>query len=304
MSRSRKKSTLVSVRQDQIQGWLFTAPALLMFLVFVLIPTFAMLILSFTRYKMLTPPEYIGLENYVRIFSRDSRMSVVTMNTIRISLISVTLNVVIGIILALLITNRKNGVYSYVIRLFYFFPNIVAPAFAAIVWAILLAKDTGVINYYLHRLLGLGPYGFLTDAKLAFGSIVGIDVWRNVGFIMFILLAGIRAIDQTYYEAAALDGASTVQQAFRITIPLLTPSVLLVMVINIIGQLKIFDIPNIMTEGGPNNATRTVAMYIYDTAFTKLSMGYACSISVLFVMAIMAITILQFTMSSRWVNYD
>ena len=135
MSRSRKKSTLVSVRQDQIQGWLFTAPALLMFLVFVLIPTFAMLILSFTRYKMLTPPEYIGLENYVRIFSRDSRMSVVTMNTIRISLISVTLNVVIGIILALLITNRKNGVYSYVIRLFYFFPNIVAPAFAAIVWA-------------------------------------------------------------------------------------------------------------------------------------------------------------------------
>ena len=277
-----------SRRKDEIAGWLFTAPALLMFLIFVLIPTFAMLYLSFTSYKMLTPPTFTGLSNFIRLFTKDSRILTVSLNTLKISVISVVLNVVIGIILALLITNRKNGIYSYIIRLFYFFPNIVAPA----------------VNYYLHSIFGLQPMGFLTEGGLALGSVIGIDIWRNMGFIMFILLAGIRAIDRSYYEAASLDGANTFQLARHITIPLLTPSILLVMVINIIGELKTFDIPNIMTEGGPNNATRTVAMYIYDTAFSKMSMGYACAISVLFVAVIMVVTILQFRLSNRWVNYD
>ena len=291
------RSGMNSRKKDEIAGWLFTAPALLMFLVFVLIPTFAMLYLSFTSYKMLTPPTFTGLSNYIRLFTKDTRILTVSLNTLKISVISVVLNVVVGIILALLITNRKNGIYSYIIRLFYFFPNIVAPAFIAIVWAILLARDTGVVNYYLHSLLGLEPLGFLTTGNLALGSVIGIDIWRNMGFIMFILLAGIRAIDRSYYEAASLDGANVLQLARHITIPLL-------MVINIIGELKTFDIPNIMTEGGPNNATRTVAMYIYDTAFSKMSMGYACTISVLFVAAIMIVTVLQFRLSNRWVNYD
>ena len=305
MSRqSGRMAGMKSRRKDEIAGWLFTAPALLMFLIFVLIPTFAMLYLSFTSYKMLTPPTFTGLSNFIRLFTKDSRILTVSLNTLKISVISVVLNVVIGIILALLITNRKNGIYSYIIRLFYFFPNIVAPAFIAIVWAILLARDTGVVNYYLHSIFGLQPMGFLTEGGLALGSVIGIDIWRNMGFIMFILLAGIRAIDRSYYEAASLDGANTFQLARHITIPLLTPSILLVMVINIIGELKTFDIPNIMTEGGPNNATRTVAMYIYDTAFSKMSMGYACAISVLFVAVIMVVTILQFRLSNRWVNYD
>lgn len=300
----RPRRNSANKRKDEIAGWLFTAPALIMFAIFVVIPTIAMFCLSFTKYKMLAPPEFIGLDNYVRLFTRDSKIAIVSMNTLKISLISVFLNVVIGIVLALLITSQKNGIYSYVIRLFYFFPNIVAPAFIAIVWAILLAKDTGIVNYYLHQMLGIEPLGFLTNGNLALGSVIAIDIWRNMGFIMFILLAGIRAIDSSYYEAASLDGANSLQLARHITIPLLTPSILLVMIINIIGELKTFDIPNIMTEGGPNNATRTVAMYIYDTAFSKMSMGYACTISVLFVAVIMVATILQFAVSDRWVNYD
>lgn len=204
----------------------------------------------------------------------------------------------------MLITSRKNGLYSYIIRLFYFFPNIVAASFIAIVWSILFSKDTGVVNYYLYRLFGIGPIGFLTDQKYALWSVVFIDVWRNIGFIMLILLAGIRSISDSYYEAAALDGANSLQIATHVTIPLLTPSILLVMVIQIIGALKTFDIPNIMTEGGPNDATRTMAMYVYDMAFTRMSMGYACCVSVIFVVAIMLVTILQFGLSNKWVNYD
>lgn len=305
LSKQKKVQTLTYIKkEDEITGWLFVAPALILFLIFVVIPTGAMLYLSFTKYKMLTPPEFNGFANYIKLFTKDTKILKTVINTVEISLISVTINVAVGLLLALLITSRKNGIYSYIIRLFYFFPNIVASSFIAIVWAILLSRDTGVVNYYLYRLFGIEGVGFLTDGKLALGSIIGIDVWRNVGFIMFILLAGIRNISTSYYEAAALDGANKVQIARHITIPLLTPSILLVMVINVIGELKTFDIPNIMTEGGPNDATRTVAMYIYDQAFTKISMGYACTISVLFVIAIMLVTILQFIISKRWVNYD
>ena len=291
-------------KKDEIAGWLFTAPALFCFALFVLIPSVAMIVLSFTKYKMLTPPDWNGLDNYIRLFTKDSKIAKIAMNTIELSTVSVVISILLGLILALLITSRKNGIYSYIIRLFYFFPNIVAPSFIAIVWAILFSKDTGVVNYYCHKLFGLPPIGFLTDQRYALWTVIFIDVWRNVGFIMFILLAGIRNISTSYYEAAALDGASSFQTATRITIPLLTPSILLVMVIQIIGALKTFDIPNIMTEGGPNDATRTMAMYIYDTAFTKISMGYACCISVIFVVAIMLVTILQFALSNKWVNYD
>lgn len=306
LTRGKKvqRTGMCTTRKDEIIGWLFTAPALALFLTFVLLPTIAMLFLSFTKYKMLTPPEWNGIDNYIRLFTKDAKIVKIALNTLKLSVISVVINVLVGLLLALLITSRKNGVYSYIIRLFYFFPNIVATSFIAIVWSILLSKDTGVVNYYLHKLLGIGPIGFLTDKNYALASVIFIDIWRNMGFIMFVLLAGIRAISPSYYEAAALDGARPVQIATHITIPLLTPSLLMVMTINIIGELKTFDLPQIMTEGGPNDATRTIAMYIYDTAFTKMSMGYACAISVLFVLAIMLVTVLQFKLSDRWVHYD
>lgn len=303
-AKKKHQTGMSTTKKDDLIGWLFTAPELICFLAFVLLPTLAMIGLSFTKYKMLKPPEWIGLDNYVRLFTKDSKLIKVVMNTIKLSTVSVLLSILIGLILAMLITSRKNGLYSYIIRLFYFFPNIVAASFIAIVWSILFSKDTGVINYYLHRLFGIGPIGFLTDQKYALWSVVFIDVWRNVGFIMLILLAGIRSISDSYYEAAALDGANSLQIATHVTIPLLTPSILLVMVIQIIGALKTFDIPNIMTEGGPNDATRTMAMYVYDMAFTRMSMGYACCVSVIFVVAIMLVTILQFGLSNKWVNYD
>ncbi len=121
---------------------------------------------------------------------------------------------------------------------------------------------------------------------------------------MIIFLAGIKNISSDYYEAAALDGASTFQLAKNITIPLLTPSILFVLIINIIGELKSFDIPNIMTKGDPVDSTRTMAMYIYNVAFQKMDMGYACAVSLLFVLVIMVVTVLQFKISDRWVNYD
>lgn len=153
-AKKKPQTGMSTTKKDDLIGWLFTAPELICFLVFVLLPTLAMIGLSFTKYKMLKPPEWIGLDNYVRLFTKDSKLIKVVMNTIKLSTVSVLLSILIGLILAMLITSRKNGLYSYIIRLFYFFPNIVAASFIAIVWSILFSKDTGVINYYLHRLFG------------------------------------------------------------------------------------------------------------------------------------------------------
>ena len=289
-------------RRETRTGWLFVLPALILFLCFVFLPAVSMLVLGFTQYNMLKPPVFNGLENLMDLFS-DEKLRVVALNTCKLTVAAVILNVLIGLILALMIANRRNGIFSYIIRLLYFFPAIVAPAYIAVIWTILLAKDTGLVNYYLGA-IGIEPIGWLTDPSVSLWSIIGIDVWRHVGFIMIILLAGIKNISSDYCEAAALDGANSLQLARHITIPLLTPSILFVLIINLIGELKSFDIPNIMTKGDPVDSTRTMAMYIYNLAFQKMNMGYACMVSILFVLVIMAVTVIQFKMSDRWVNYD
>lgn len=289
-------------RKEAKAGWLFVMPALVLFVCFVLLPTLAMFILCFTKYNMLKPPSFNGIDNFIKLFS-DSKLKIVALNTCKLTICAVFLNVLIGLLLALMISNRRNGIFSYIIRLLYFFPAIVAPVYIAVIWTILLAKDTGLINYYLGK-LGIAPIGWLTDPSVSLWSVIGIDVWRNIGFIMIIFLAGIKNISTDYYEAASLDGANTFQLARHITIPLLTPSILFVLIINIIGELKSFDIPNIMTKGDPVDSTRTMAMYIYNLAFQKMDMGYACAVSLFFVLAIMIVTVIQFRASNRWVNYD
>lgn len=297
-----KRNSSLTARKENIAGWLFVLPALLLFICFILLPTIAMLVLCFTKYNMLKPPTFSGWSNFSRLFT-DSKLRTVALNTGKLAVCAVILNVLIGLLLALMIANRRNGIFSYIIRLLYFFPAIVAPVYIAVMWTILLAKDTGLINYYLGK-IGIGPIGWLTDPSVSLWSVIGIDVWRNIGFIMIIFLAGIKNISSDYYEAASLDGANTFQLAKSITIPLLTPSILFVLIINVIGELKSFDIPNIMTKGDPVDSTRTMAMYIYNVAFQKMDMGYACAISLLFVLVIMGITVLQFKTSDRWVNYD
>lgn len=261
-----------------------------------------MVFLCFTKYNMLTLPKWIGLDNFKNIFSDDT-LKIVTLNTIKLTFFAVLLSGLVGLLLALMIANQRNGIFSYIIRLLFFFPAIVAPVYIAVIWTILLSKDTGLINYFLAK-VGIPSIGWLTDPKVSLWSIIGIEVWRNVGFIMILFLAGIKNISADYYEAAVLDGANTFQLARFITIPLLTPSILFVLVISIINELKTFDIPYIMTKGDPVDSTRTMAMYIYNNAFQSMDMGYACTISLLFVIAIMVVTIIQFKLSNRLVNYD
>ena len=204
-------------KKENLAGYLFICPAIILFVVFVLVPTIAMIYLGFTKYNLFSAPKWIGVRNFIKIF-QDRRFWTVTGNTVILALFSVILNIAAGLFLALLIANKKNMVFNYIVRLFYFFPLIVAPVYIAVIWSNILSADSGMLNYYV-ELAGFERVGWLTDTRIALKTIIGIEVWRLVGFAMVTFIAGIKNISRDYFEAAALDGASAVQTAFYITIP-------------------------------------------------------------------------------------
>lgn len=289
-------------KKENLTGYLFILPAIILFLFFVLIPVIAMVCLGFTKYNLFSAPQWTGFSNFAKIFT-DGRLWTVTKNTIFLAFFSVILNIVVGLFLALLIANKRSPVFNYLVRLFYFFPLIVAPVYIAVIWSNILSADGGLLNYYIQK-IGFEAVGWLTDRKVALKTIIGIEVWRLTGFAMLTFIAGIKNISKDYFEAASLDGAGVVQIAFYITIPQLTPTILLNLIMYVITELKTFDIPMLMTKGEPMDGTRTIAMYIYETAFQKQDMGYACAISLFFVVGIMILTCVQFITSNRWVHYD
>ena len=289
-------------KKENLTGYLFILPAIILFLFFVLIPVIAMVCLGFTKYNLFSAPQWTGFSNFAKIFT-DGRLWTVTKNTIFLAFFSVILNIVVGLFLALLIANKRSPVFNYLVRLFYFFPLIVAPVYIAVIWSNILSADGGLLNYYIQK-IGFEAVGWLTDRKVALKTIIGIEVWRLTGFAMLTFIAGIKNISKDYFEAASLDGAGVVQTASYITIPQLTPTILLNLIMYVITELKTFDIPMLMTKGEPMDGTRTIAMYIYETAFQKQDMGYACAISLFFVVGIMILTCVQFITSNRWVHYD
>ena len=207
-------------KKENLTGYLFILPAIILFLFFVLIPVIAMVCLGFTKYNLFSAPQWTGFSNFAKIFT-DGRLWTVTKNTIFLAFFSVILNIVVGLFLALLIANKRSPVFNYLVRLFYFFPLIVAPVYIAVIWSNILSADGGLLNYYIQK-IGFEAVGWLTDRKVALKTIIGIEVWRLTGFAMLTFIAGIKNISKDYFEAASLDGAGVVQTAFYITIPQLT----------------------------------------------------------------------------------
>jgi multiple sugar transport system permease protein len=289
------------LNKESLCGLLFISPTLLGFLVFFLGPIFAVLFLSFTRYDMLSAPESAGFANYAKLFT-DSQLHKVYRNTLFFGAAAITLNVSLGLFLAILVNQRLPAFLRYLLRTVYFFPVLVGMIYAATVWKFLFNRDLGVINYYLHY-IGVGPVSWLTSSQFALWSIIFVYMWKNVGFTMLTTLAGLQSIPQDIYEAAAIDGARPFAMLRSITIPLLSPVILFNVVITLINTMQEFDSIVALTNGGPGNASRTVSLYIYEKAFRGLDMGYASSIAVTLFLVIGLLTALQFILSRRWVHY-
>ena len=288
--------------QEAIVGYLFILPTYIGFVIFILYPLIESMRISFLEFNILRPSVYVGLDNYAQMLA-DSRLRVVYGNTVVFTLFAVFFNAGIGLLLAVMLNRRMPVLMRNLYRSVFFFPVLIAHTYIAVIWEFLYQQDTGVINYYL-SFLGIEPIPWLSNTAWAMAAIIILDVWKNTGFAMLVFLAGLQGIPPEYYEAAQLDGANERQLFFRITIPLLSPTIFFILVIFMIGALQVFDTIIVLTAGGPGDATRSVVLYIYELAFRSFNLGYAAAVSMTLFAIILVLTALQFWISRRWVHYE
>jgi multiple sugar transport system permease protein len=281
-------------------GYLFAFPALALYTVFVLAPVVLTLVLSFAYFDPQLGSRWVGFDNYVRFFTSHRSLQIFW-NTLRFTLMAVTGNVTVGLLLAIALNRRMPGWLLYFFRLAFFLPVIIAAAFVAIVWGYFLS-DTGIFNYYLTR-MGLPAVRWLTYAPNAMPSIVFMDVWKNTGFFMVIFIAALQGVPRPVIEAAIMDGTSGWRIFWRITLPWISPVVFFAIVYASIGALQVYESIYILTKGGPGDATRSMSINIVEEAFGSFQIGYGASVAVVMTVVILIITGIQMLLSRRLVQY-
>lgn len=297
---ARSGSTGFSLaRQDAVFGYLFVAPQIIGFLLFVVGPVIAVIFYSFQERNILTGiVRPVGLANYERMVSGDPIFSTVVVNSLIFTAGLVPLNLILALVLAVLLNRRMRGVTIY--RTLFFAPVVTSAAAWAIVWRFILQGEQGTLNQFLGFVGITGP-NWLREPEWAMFSVIFTRVLKNVGLNVIIFLAALQSIPREYDEAAMVDGANPVQRFFRITVPMLSPTILLVTVLTIIGSLKIFDHIVLMTNGGPSNATTVLVYYIYFQAFRVFNTGYASALAVVLFVLALAATLTQWFLRKRFV---
>jgi len=282
--------------REDLTGWAFAAPFVILFGVFLAFPILASFLLSFTSFGLrdLQNPigtTFVGLKNYLDLFN-DATFWTALFNTFYFVVVGVPLTLAIGLLIANAL-NRGVTRFRTAFRVGYYLPVITSIVAIAVVWRFLLNPDVGLINMVLGELGITGP-AWLADPVLAMPSIIAMAVWRNLGFAMVVFLAGMQAIPAALYEAAAIDGASR-RQSFRyVTIPMLRPTILFMTVITTIGYLQLFEEPFVMTDGGPLDATLSVTMYMYQQGFSFFHQGYASAIAYVLFVIVAIVAFIQF----------
>ncbi|CAM4504754.1 carbohydrate ABC transporter permease [Paenibacillus endophyticus] len=286
------KSETVSLgrqkRRERLVGYSFITPATLLLLLFLILPFVLAISFGFTKFNLLRPDkiQFIGLENYKTLF-QDSLFYKSLWNTLYFTAIVVPVQCTVALILALLINNKLKLRNIY--RIAYFSPVVTSMTVISILWISLYNPNEGLINSALN-FLGISNQPFLRSASQAMNSIIFMSVWQAAGYQMMIFLAGLQGIPKDLYEASAIDGANKFKQLRYITIPSLYNVIVFVVTITTIQAVKLFIQPYIMTNGGPENSTRTLALLIYQQGFQFRNAGYASAISVVFFVLVVLIS--------------
>ena len=286
-------------RREAIEGYLFILPWILGYLVFRLGPMLYSLFLSFTDYAARGAPQFIGLENYTYMFTKDPRFLDSLRSTLAFVVGYLPLNLALGLAIALLMNQRVRGITVF--RSIYYLPAVTSGVAVAILWQFVFHKQWGILNAML-AVFGIQPIGWLVDPNWVMAAFVIMSVW-GVGGSMIIYLAGLQSIPTELYESAMIDGANGIKKFWHITLPMLTPTIFFVLITGLIGAFQIFESAYIMTGGGPNYATYFFGLNIYFTAFQSLRFAYASTLAWMLFAIIAALTIVVFTTSRRWVFY-
>ena len=289
-------------RPRDIAGFLFTLPGILGLLIFSAGPLVVALYLSFTNYNIIDSPKWIGFDNYTRAFTSDDQFWPSMQRTFLYILLEVPIGTALSLLLAVLLNQNLRG--TRVFRTLFFLPSI-TPAVAAIFfWIWMYNPYFGPINFGLGKLGIWGP-AWLQSTDWALPSLAVIGIWTAAGGTrMIILLAGLQGIPQDLYDAASIDGAGAWQKLINITIPMLSPALFFVTVLSIINAFKVFTAVYIGTDGGPAYATWVFGFHLFKQAFQFFQMGYASALGWIFFIVILAFTLLQFRLQSRWVHYE
>lgn len=303
MSKTKVKVSALQKREN-CAGFLFITPQLLGLLCFILIPFCFAGYLSFCEWDFIKPPKFVGLRNFRNVFIWDSEIFGKTLVNTGIFLVGIVpLALIISLALALLSNKAMRGLNFF--KAAYFLPMVTSSVAIALVWYWLYAPNYGLINYMLESVFGIvnGP-GWLRDPNWARVAIIIMTVWLKIGYYYIILLAGLKGIDQSYYEAAQVDGANPWQSFWHITVPMLSPVIFFALVMLCIDVFNQFSDTFVLTRGGPAYSTYSLVMYIYFKAFQYFSMGEAAVASMVLTLVAGVITFLQFKLQRKVVNYD
>lgn len=276
----------------QLAPYLFVLPNLVIFLTFIIVPAFVGLLYSLTDYDGLSNLNFIGIENYIKVFTSAEYWRIFG-NTFIYAFGVVPLIYIgaLGIAMLLIKEIKAKGLF----RAIFYWPTMISFIIVGLTWKWIFGDSFGVLNYML-ELIGLEPVNWLSDPTIAKMSVIVGTVWARIGFFMVIFMAGLQSIPTSYYEAAQIDGASRSKVFWNITLPLLKPTSFLVLILLLIESFKAYPLILALTGGGPAKATTFVVQYIYEYGFTKGELGYASAMSVVLFVVIATFTIVQF----RW----
>ena len=289
-------------RREALQGFLYISPWIIGFIIFVAGPLLASLYYSFTYYPLLTDPSWVGLQNYSTAFFKDRIFWLSSWRTLLWALTTVPLGIV-GSFFAALLLNRTVRLKT-LWRVFFFLPSLTPEVAAAILWLWILQPDVGIVNGTIKAWFGLRGPNWLASPDWALPSLVIISLWTGIGSIrMLIFLAGLQGVPQELYDASMVDGVNWWQRIIHITLPMISPTILLNLVLGIIGALQVFGLAFVTTGGGPAYATYFFGLHLYQTAFRSFDMGYGSALAWFLFTVILALTLVQISLSRRWVYY-
>ena len=280
------------IKTSQKKRWLpylLVSPYIVFVTVFVVFPVLFCFFLTFNKWNIISPMKYIGIDNYSRLFN-DRLFWKSIGNTLKFLLLHIPLQLVVSLFLAYLL-NQKLRAASF-FRASFFMPVIVSGVVVTILWQQLLGNDTGLINRLLVP-LGLSKIGWLVDPDVAIYSIAIMATWKNLGLYVILFLVGLQTVPTQYYEAAKMEGASRWQQFYHITLPMINPTIFMVVILSTIGGFSLFIEPYIMTGGGPLNTTLSAVLYIYKQAFQYYNMGYSATLGFFYALMIMTVVVIQ-----------
>ena len=287
-------------RRDIPYAILFLAPSLTGLVVFTILPIISSFFLAFTDWDLLTPPTFVGFQNFSEMF-QDPLLWTSLGNSAKYALMMIPGSTAMALLLALALNQEFPGIK--LIRLFFMLPGVVSLVAVAMVWRWIYNEQYGLLNMVL-GFFGVQPVAWLTNEATVLPAIVVMLIWAGMGFDAVIYLAALRNIPKHLYEAAELDGANSWQQFWKITFPLLTPVHFYNLIIGLIGSFQVFDVIYIMTKGGPGFSSRVYAYHLYLEAFQRFHMGYAASMAWFLFLIIFVITIIQWRVLGRRVEYD